>query len=456
LTADALTRKISGIWDDGSTGNCVFNPDEYAKKYRLTGDTGQLYQHWLDTGLGGGYSPCGDINPVCRWDPDEYYNMNPSARAQQPRDPLEHYKQVGLKQGLGFCRAAGVYPLLESLARLIQTKKVVTPPADILAKCTSTTRPTAAANIAAQQEVFLATTSAGITQAQAATTCSALGATVATSGQLRDAQLNGAQWCTPGWVRDSTTPLFSVSISDKCGGEPGTGVRSSTQTNITAAHCFGLKPAKGATAVVGFNAKQWSQHEGGSAGSSGASTMARWVCANRAFAERLFAGPGNSDEAYLGLNDTVCFANDSTSRDYYCRTAQEYRNGEDYSTELMDSYELSCNSLTQAFYDLSGSLTTINNLKGGIESGKMTIEQAADTLNKVYDKNSCNNPTGEMVAMCNVLRASRDKVLASSQRISSTEAGREGLYTAILAPVTQATESRARILATINNLQCSL
>jgi hypothetical protein len=450
VTQQAMELSIKDNWDDGSTGNCVFNPDEYKKKYGLTGDIGQVYQHWLDTGLAAGYSPCGDINPSCRWDPDTYYKMNPTARGQAPRDPLQHYKEIGIRQGLKFCNAAGVMPLLDVFAKLFETRKVVAPPANIAAQCTSTAITVGPAQFETR-EVFLVAVPAGITQGNAPAKCAEFGASLATRQQLKDAQLNGANWCLPGWIQIEPDPYHPISISGSCGGASETDIRVGSRASVTGVNCYGKKPSLVENSPLRyFNGKQWSLY-------SMTATQAaakRWTCANRAFADRMFAGPGNSDEVYLGRDDVVCFTDNPETKTYYCRSTQEYRNGEDYTSDLADSYDKSCNVMSQALADLSGAITTIENIKGGLESGAKTIGDAASTLNQVYTKYNCSSATPEMKAMCNVLEASRAKVMASSQAISSTEAGKEGIYNVVLAPMAAATSSRETILGTMRKIQC--
>ena len=456
LTEADFANKIRDMMDDGTTGNCVFNADAYKAKYKIEGDIGNIYQHWIDVGLKAGYSPCGNINPSCRWDPDTYYKMNPTARgaAGAPRDPLEHYKQIGIKQGLKFCNASGTVPLLDVFAKLMETKRVVDPPSvqptDIGKTCSSVLVAAGPASFETR-EVFLVNVPGGIAKTGAAAKCKEFGAAVATRQQLKDAQLNGGNWCTAGWIDNDAVPHYSVSVSGSCGGAPGTGILTGSASTVTAVTCYGQKPNRTATSPLQpFNVKQWSLF----GASAQRASARRWTCENRAFADKLFAGPGNSDETYLGRDDVVCFTDNPETKTYYCRSAQEYRNGEDYSSELADSYEKSCNLMGQALTDLSGAMTTIQNIQGGLETGAKTIGDAASTLDQVYTKYNCRSATPEMKAMCNVIDASRAKIMGSSQAIISTEVGKEGAYTAVMAPLAAAKSSREAILGTMTKIQC--
>ena len=56
--------------------------------------------------------------------------------------------------------------------------------------------------------------------------------------------------------------------------------------------------------------------------------------------------------------------------------------------------------------------------------------------------------------MCNVLDASRKKVLASSQALNSSDPAQEGVLNAILAPIQQAGTSRAAIVRERVSMKC--
>jgi hypothetical protein len=72
--------------------------------------------------------------------------------------------------------------------------------------------------------------------------CNILGAKLATSGQLQKAYDNNAEWCTPGWVKDSTSNTYYPSQQKKCGGNKG--INGAQATNAGAV-CVGVKPPQG-------------------------------------------------------------------------------------------------------------------------------------------------------------------------------------------------------------------
>ncbi len=89
------------------------------------------------------------------------------------------------------------------------------------------------------------------TPAAAVAKCATYGAVLATTGQLKVAQANGASWTSPGFLADASGVLYDIS---------GSGIVKSSRTSGGAV-CFGMKPKEGsATDILPFKAtpKTWS------------------------------------------------------------------------------------------------------------------------------------------------------------------------------------------------------
>lgn len=90
--------------------------------------------------------------------------------------------------------------------------------------------------------------------------CNAQGATLATSGQMEEAQLNGAEWCTKCWVKNSQDFVYypMQTLRTDCG---SIGLNQSTASEARAA-CFGIKPLEGLNGeVLPFVTNgRWSQY----------------------------------------------------------------------------------------------------------------------------------------------------------------------------------------------------
>ncbi len=461
---DQPTRTLSHLWNDGTSGLCIFNPDKYKEKYSLSGDIGELYRHWLDVGLPGNYSPCGDIDPLCRWDPDMYYKMNPSARREQPLNALEHYKQNGIRAGLSFCRAIGSYSLSDALQKLMQGKAIVPAPQTITSKCASEAINTGSSSYT-YQEVFMVNTS--VPKDQAVATCAAVGgAKVATVAQLRDAQLNMANWCTAGWVATSPTgspqtieekPYFVQAVTGGCVPSTDAGVyqQAGNAPATAPVNCFGVKPSTSSAnpAVRTFNARAWSQYSN----AMQSSPARRWTCETRDAANLLFRGPSSAEQAYLTNDDIVCYLLDKEKKTYACQTAKEYANGEDYTLELTGAHDLTCNKIKQTFDDISISLTSINNIEQSLINGQTTFTNSAATFENVKAKYNCasNTKTPEITLICNTLETAKQNMLAHANSIRRTSAtAPEGVLDVFAGPKANADASRTKLIEMANRLGC--
>jgi len=83
--------------------------------------------------------------------------------------------------------------------------------------------------------------------------CNIVGATLATKGQLQSAFNNKAEWCTPGWVKDSTNNAYYPSQLQNCQGQKGI---NEARATTAGAVCLGVKPPLGganATNIKDFN-----------------------------------------------------------------------------------------------------------------------------------------------------------------------------------------------------------
>lgn len=96
-----------------------------------------------------------------------------------------------------------------------------------------------------------------ITQDQAAATCGIYGAQVATSAQIYQAQSQGADWCSTGWVADNASAMYptNVTTGTGCGG-PGVQILTSS-SGRAAVNCYGVKPPPGTQDVVPWGPDSW-------------------------------------------------------------------------------------------------------------------------------------------------------------------------------------------------------
>ena len=113
-------------------------------------------------------------------------------------------------------------------------------------------------------EVFQVQAPSGIyqiAQADAAASCSIFGAQVATLAQLTAANQAGAEWCSTGWVSDSSDPKYPItSLAGVVGCGAGTPAVETYNPGVGNANCYGVKPVAGTQNVIPFNSQQWSMN----------------------------------------------------------------------------------------------------------------------------------------------------------------------------------------------------
>ena len=95
---------------------CIFNPSNYENGYpdlktAFNGNADALKNHWLNTGMREGRSPCGTIRPDCKFTVQGYLDANPdvkNAYKGMTGKPLDdnvtgHYKVYGVNEGRSIC-----------------------------------------------------------------------------------------------------------------------------------------------------------------------------------------------------------------------------------------------------------------------------------------------------------------------------------------------------------------
>jgi len=96
-----IPQRIAVIGDP-----CIFNAQKYSEKYpdlqnAFKGDANALKKHYIENGLKEGRSPCGNINPGCRFDTKTYTSINRDLL--NIPNPEQQYKQFGINEGRAVC-----------------------------------------------------------------------------------------------------------------------------------------------------------------------------------------------------------------------------------------------------------------------------------------------------------------------------------------------------------------
>ena len=92
-------------------------------------------------------------------------------------------------------------------------------------------------------------------QSDAEAKCRSHNGTLASYAQLSEAQINGADWCSTGWVSDKDRPQYPITTSTGQGcGNGSTGIMEYLPpSNMAAVNCYGVKPVQGAHNILPFN-----------------------------------------------------------------------------------------------------------------------------------------------------------------------------------------------------------
>ena len=301
-----------------------------------------------------------------------------------------------------------------------------------------------------------------VTKVEADSKCRAVGAVIATTAQVTEAQQNGADWCVTGWVFGSlANAIYPLSTYKASGcGTNAPGIQTfippvtlgQTTPSVAGVNCYGVKPVKGTMGVRAFNTVRYSRYDVGSSSSTGGTPTKQWVCSSKTWSDKLFQGPGTSDQTYLDKDDSVCYTNDEKTKMYYCKSVKDDMEGADYTANLMDNYDTTCNNLVKGYNDLSGAIATLARIQAGMTSGTTNVNTAKNDIQSVYDRLGCNTVTPSntgLHAMCAQIQTSILSLTSSATNIAT-----KGVD--ITTPIAGATASRSTLLASLTNFGCSL
>lgn len=97
------------------------------------------------------------------------------------------------------------------------------------------------------------------TRSQAEGECQKFNGRLATKGELEAAQIQGADWCSTGWLKNETAAFYPITTSTQTGcGNGSPGIKEYTPGDNAGINCFGLKPPSGTQKIAPFNSTKWS------------------------------------------------------------------------------------------------------------------------------------------------------------------------------------------------------
>ena len=118
-TEALLTSEIKQTWIsrwprgniDGEVAQkevCTFDAAAYSEQYSdlqraFSGNIGSLTDHYKTYGINEGRSPCGTIDPSCKFDAATYYTLHPDVKAAG-MDAKTHFKTYGMGEKRAVCQ----------------------------------------------------------------------------------------------------------------------------------------------------------------------------------------------------------------------------------------------------------------------------------------------------------------------------------------------------------------
>ena len=99
---------LSGKGRTGKSTQCRFDAQKYSDYYgdlknAFRDNAGSLLQHWKTFGINEGRTPCGDVNPGCRFNNKDYLDLNLDVKNANVPDPKYHYTNWGAGEGRAIC-----------------------------------------------------------------------------------------------------------------------------------------------------------------------------------------------------------------------------------------------------------------------------------------------------------------------------------------------------------------
>ena len=193
-------------------------------------------------------------------------------------------------------------------------------------------------------------------------------------------------------------------------------------------------------------------------GSGGIFSVKKWMCDTEDDMAALIKGPYDENatsgslvkgiSTYINENDVVCYADDASTGMYYCQSIADAV-AKTPNTERTD-YSATCNSLVNAYTDLSNNLTSISSRTNLAQNAQIQVASIQATLQKVVN-NMCgtgsSSSSGSTSATCNALR------IQLGALNSNINAG-SGVVSGILSPVTVALSSRDKLVVLLREMKC--
>jgi hypothetical protein len=184
----------------------------------------------------------------------------------------------------------------------------------------------------------------------------------------------------------------------------------------------------------------------------------QFLCANEAEAMKLFAGPTNKEERYLMDGDQVCVPKSEGSNTYSCYqpysralTGDYFKEEDSTKDDILQNYDVLCDTVTRNFYDLKGGMKSLEDTKGNITLVESRLIKSKNDLDALYSNYGCANVSRNMsvrdMNRCNAIKSGSEKIQTQIEKI-------RGVKNTIQDPVDRAVTSRGNIGTLMQQFNC--
>ena len=172
----------------------------------------------------------------------------------------------------------------------------------------------------------------------------------------------------------------------------------------------------------------------------------RWLCQSDTDLTNLTTDPSNTT-TYVNDNDQVCSTSSPTTMMYYCQTVAESKAGGDVVSDIQEVYGTTCSNLIKSYTDLSNNLVNLQLIQSGLTDGTTGLATAVTSLTQVYIHQGCQSTPNS--SLCQSIQHNIDD-------INNDGIGIVGVKTALSSSLEVAATERRKLLASIQNFQCTL
>jgi ABC-type transporter Mla subunit MlaD len=133
---------------------------------------------------------------------------------------------------------------------------------------------------------------------------------------------------------------------------------------------------------------------------------------------------------------------------YFCQSGAEAKSESEYVDTVKSNYYSSCDQLSKFYTDLDESIQSINTILSNLQNGTTSLSNTRTTLNEMSTKLNCTTATGNILTICNQLKAAATGVGSNSTNI-------QNILTTTTGKMREVLTSQNTLSNSMGNLQCA-